>query len=283
MRSAENIAAVKTVVDITPTKSHREVAEDMGLKRESVRKILKADLSYKPFKIPVVQELKDADFDARVEACSALLELLNNDPDVKSHIMMTDECIFSLDSSTSPSHTRHWSNSKPNAVQQKPLQPKRQLVWCGMTARNVVGPYFFDGPVNAESYQHMLETFLLPELRRLRLVRTIIFQQDGAPAHTARTSLEWLRGRFGDRVISRHCDLKWPARSPDLTPPDFFLWGHLKLQIKRKSPQSLEQLREFIAEAVREVDRDKNLLERTFMDFVRRLRQCVAGNGSHVL
>lgn len=26
-------------------------------------------------------------------------------------------------------------------------------------------------------------------------------------------------------------DLDWPPHSPDLTPPDFFLWGYLKLKV----------------------------------------------------
>jgi hypothetical protein len=30
---------------------------------------------------------------------------------------------------------------------------------------------------------------------------------------------------FSDRIISKGL---WPPRSPDLTPPDYFLWGYLK-------------------------------------------------------
>ena len=213
-----------------------------------------------------------------------MLNILEQNPDAKSNFLMTDECIFSLDNTLPSSHIRYWSQAKPKGlVQPKPLQPKRLLVWCGMTARNVIGPYFFDGPVNTESYLIMLREFLLPELRRLRILRTTIFQQDGAPAHTAARCIDWLQGRFGERIISRRCDMKWPPRSPDLTPPDFFLWGYLKLRIKKRRPQSIEELKQYITDEIRHVDRDKSLLDRTFDDFVRRLRECVENNGSHVL
>jgi len=36
-----------------------------------------------------------------------------------------------------------------------------------------------------------------------------------------------VREMFGT-VISRFGDIAWPARLPDLTVPNFFLWGFLK-------------------------------------------------------
>ena len=39
---------------------------------------------------------------------------------------------------------------------------------------------------------------------------------------------------------------EWPPRSPDLTPCDFFLWGHIKNQVYSSPPATLEILRERI-------------------------------------
>jgi hypothetical protein len=53
----------------------------------------------------------------------------------------------------------------------------------------------------------------------------VIFQQDGAPAHYAIIFTE-----FADEIFPR-CWIgsggwkKWPSRSPDLTPLDFYFWG----------------------------------------------------------
>jgi hypothetical protein len=42
-----------------------------------------------------------------------------------------------------------------------------------------------------------------------------------------------LEGVFGDRTVSRGL---WPARSPDLTPCNFYLWGNLKDKVYRINP-----------------------------------------------
>ena len=54
-----------------------------------------------------------------------------------------------------------------------------------------------------------------------------------------------------DRVVIPHHDPEWPARSPDLTPCDFFLWGYMKGKVFSTTPATIEELRERI---VREFD-----------------------------
>ena len=48
------------------------------------------------------------------------------------------------------------------------------------------------------------------------------FQHDGATSHTSHASMAEIQSFFGDRVISKGL---WPHRSPDLTPPHYFLLG----------------------------------------------------------
>ncbi|EZA48610.1 hypothetical protein X777_13623, partial [Ooceraea biroi] len=40
-----------------------------------------------------------------------------------------------------------------------------------------------------------------------------------------------LNESFPDRWTGRGGRISWPARSPDLTPLDLFLWGHLKNEV----------------------------------------------------
>ncbi|PNF38659.1 hypothetical protein B7P43_G01211, partial [Cryptotermes secundus] len=58
--------------------------------------------------------------------------------------------------------------------------------------------------------------FLYPQVADLQ--PNIIFQQDGAP----------LNATFQNRWIGRGGPIRWPPRSPVLTPLDFFLWGYVK-------------------------------------------------------
>ena len=262
--------------------SVRTIAEATGLTRESTRRILKQDLKCKPYKVRIVQELCYEDPQKRVRASEALLQLINNDRSLLNSIMMTDESIFDLNNCISPHHKQCWSKTNPGKYQERRLQPRRVHVWCGMTADFVIGPYFFEETVTAEAYLTMLQEYVYPELRRRRMVRKVYFQQDGAPPHTANITLEWLRTTFGSRVISKKCDLAWPPRSPDLTPPDFFLWGFVKLNVKRRQPTCLEELKTFISEEIQKINNDSDLLSEVFENFVKRLNKCVEKGGYHV-
>ena len=82
-------------------------------------------------------------------------------------------------------------------------------------------------------------------------MRTQWFQQDGAPPHTAKATREFLRTQFPGRLISLYEDNEWPPYSPDLTPPDFFLWGYLKDHIyANPKPRDLEQLKSNIRKEI---------------------------------
>ena len=69
------------------------------------------------------------------------------------------------------------------------------------------------------------------------------FQQDGATPHTANITMKWLDRRFAGRLISRHCIPEWWLHSPDLNPPDFWLWGLLKDHVYQKNPQAIAILK----------------------------------------
>ena len=46
-----------------------------------------------------------------------------------------------------------------------------------------------------------------------------------------------------DRLISQRTEFHWPPYSPDLNPPDFFLWRYLTERIHAKNPQFLQALK----------------------------------------
>ena len=72
------------------------------------------------------------------------------------------------------------------------------------------------------------------------------FQQDGATSHTARVTIDLLNVKFGERVISRNGPVEWPPHSFDLTPLDFFLWGHIKSLVYANKPATLDDLKDNI-------------------------------------
>src|SRR5258705_5063562 len=60
---------------------------------------------------------------------------------------------------------------------------------------------------------------------------------------TSKTSMALIESFFPDRVVSKG---RWPPRSPDLSPPDFFLWGMLKGTVYGNKPRTLAALEDTI-------------------------------------
>ena len=73
---------------------------------------------------------------------------------------------------------------------------------------------------------------------------TLWFQRDGATAHMAVNNIAVLHRLFPQRVVSCFGDVPWPPCSPDLTAPDFFLWGYLKSKVCSNCSTDLRALKE---------------------------------------
>ena len=104
--------------------------------------------------------------------------------------------------------------------------------------------------------------------------------QDGAPPHFAIVVREWLNAHFPGRWIGRRGPHEWPARSPDLTPCDFFLWGWLKEQVYSTKPTTLEELEGRIREVMTSIPQE--FLVKSVDAVPGRLEKLVANAGSHI-
>ncbi len=80
------------------------------------------------------------------------------------------------------------------------------------------------------------------------------FQLDGATAHTSRNVISWPNTRFSQRLISHKSDFPWPARSPDLSPLDYFLWGFVKEKGFLSAPSNIAELKNKVREAIASID-----------------------------
>lgn len=79
--------------------------------------------------------------------------------------------------------------------------------------------------------------------------------------------------------IGKGGPLAWPARSPDLTPSDFYLSSHLKQIVYQKVPTTPENMMERIRNACRAVNRET--LIQCHESFIRRIDKCVEIDGHH--
>ena len=62
--------------------------------------------------------------------------------------------------------------------------------------------------------------------------------------------------------IDRRGPIDWPARSPDLTPMDFFFWGVLEDKVYSQKPRSVDDLKNYIRDAFQEINAQSDLCEK---------------------
>ena len=81
----------------------------------------------------------------------------------------------------------------------------------------------------------------------------------GRPPPTSNHTLDWLRKQFQERLISRKCDIEWAPHSPDLNPPDLYLWRYLKDNAYQNNPQTIGELKAAIAAKIKEIPREEGV------------------------
>jgi len=93
-------------------------------------------------------------------------------------------------------------------------------------------------------------------------------------------SIAALRCLFLQRVISRFGDVPWPPYSPDLSAPDFFLWGYLKSKVYSNRSTDLHALKENIREEIAKLSEET--LQAITRSFLIRVHLCIQEGGGHL-
>ncbi len=113
--------------------------------------------------------------------------------------------------------------------------PQSVMIWAAMSSDGVGPLCFLKSIVNAAIYQEILEHIMLSSADKLYGDADFIFQQDLAPAHTAKGIKSW----FNDHGVTV---LDWPANSPDLNPIEN-IWGIVKRKTRDTRPNNAEELK----------------------------------------
>lgn len=117
-RTEQNIDTVAESIRENPTQSTRKRSSALNVPRTSLQRILKKDLLMHPYKIQLVQELKDTDAIQRENYANEMLNRFTS----FNNIMFSDEAHFHLNGHVSKQNCRYWSPNNPKLKHQKPLQ-----------------------------------------------------------------------------------------------------------------------------------------------------------------
>jgi hypothetical protein len=76
--------------------------------------------------------------------------------------------------------------------------------------------------------------------------------------------------------------VSWPPRSPDLTPLDFYLWGHLKTVVYATPVNDAEDVWERVQNDCQVIRDVNSVFERIRQSCVCRAQACVQNGGGHI-
>ena len=153
--------------------------------------------------------------------------------------------------------------------------------WCGIVGDHVIGPYFVEGRLTGQVYANFLQN-VLPQLREdvpLHVHMNMWMHDDGAPPHYALCSRQVINEIFDKKWIGRDGPVVWPPRSPDLTSPDYFLWGFVKERVMAVAPTTPDGMKNRICRACTEIT--PQILAEVRWSFHQRINKCLQVGGHH--
>lgn len=264
-RTDDNAMMVYGDVMETPKLGTRKRAASLDLSRSTLQRILKLDLTQRAYHITRHQQLLQPDFQNRIDFANDFLAKQAADPYYEDGIWYTDEAHCHINGYINSQNAIHWGSEKPDEVAEKQSHPQKVTIWCAVSSAGVLGPYFYEENgrtvnVNGVRYLDVLQNRFYPDLSELafnnpQLSPDWYFMQDGARPHIVQPVRTFLTTKFGTRTIGQYLNTHWPARSPDLTPCDFFLWGWVKDQLYKQYPiANVQQLKNEITRIIQTMD-----------------------------
>lgn len=280
----QQIQIVASVVN-NPQQSTATVSRECNVSTTTVKKYLKKH-KFHPYKLIILHELQEDDPDRRIQFCEVMSERIIHNPAYTKTICFSDECTFFLNGNVNRQNVRYWSDENPHIFRENHTQtPEKVNVWAGILGDHIIGPIFLDENLTGVLYLNLLQNVIHPQIEetvannRVEFENPVIFQQDGAPPHFFRPVRDWLDQTYPGRWIGRRGPMEWPARSPDLTPLDFFLWGYVKSKVYVTKPQTIEELKTRIRQVCSSITADT--FQNVRNEFRNRLFYCQVVQGQH--
>jgi hypothetical protein len=225
-------------------------------------------------------ELTEANMQARLERSQTLIR--RYPAAMVNFIWFTDEKIFTVAAPSNSQNdrlhaavgTRKKDITGARLLRTRPTFSKSIMVSVGVSALGRTSIHFVDPGVkiNGQYYRDvLLMQGLLPDIRTFSDYYT--FQQDGAPAHRARETVDLLGNETPDFIPPT----LWPPNSPDLNPVDYSIWSVMQERVYRTKVRDIEDLRQRIVQVWD--DFDQGIIDAAVKQWRGRLRACVAANG----
>ncbi|KAJ4450406.1 hypothetical protein ANN_01830 [Periplaneta americana] len=279
-RSAAVVERVRNFVMADRRLTVREIAEEVGVSKDSAHAIFRDDLNMNRVAAKFVPKLLSPEQkDLRRDVAQDLLDTANTDPGFLNTVITGDESwVYGYDPETKrqSSQWKHPESPRPKKARQVRSKIKVMLTVFFDVRGIVHHEYAPEGQTVTKEYYHDVLRRLRDALRRKRpdmwTANNWHLHHDNAPAHSSQLIHTFL-AKHGITTVRQ------PPYSPDLAPCDFWLFPKLKTPLKGSRFESREEI-------MRNATTELNTIPKE--DFQRCLRQwkdrwakCVQAQGAY--
>ncbi|CAH1993541.1 unnamed protein product, partial [Acanthoscelides obtectus] len=190
-------------------------------------------------------------------------------------VCFSDESIFQVLVDKSQFVRRRTNEKyKPECIVPTIKHPPSVMVCSVISYKGQGALYVVDGTMNAEKYQEVLETQLLPQVKKWFNKREKpIVMHDGAPCHRAQKNTKFLAEKKVDI-------LDWPGNSPDMNPIEN-VWEFLKSEVTMKAPTTKQELINILNDTWKHNPELKIKIQNCISSMPRRVEAVLAAKGGH--
>lgn len=279
-KTDENIARVSAVLNEHRNVGCRLVEELTGIPKTVVQRIIREDLGKRKLCARFVPHaLTTEQRQRRVSHAKDLLQMVTNTPNFFKNIITGDESwCFAYDPETKR-QSAQWvgeNSPRPKKLRFQKSKIKTMLI-VFFDSQGIIHKEFLPpgSTVNAEFYKNVLDR-LCKRIARVRPAlwkdRSFFLLHDNAPAHTAAIVTQFL----AKKMIPV---LDHPPYSPDLSPPDYFLFPKLKMELKGQHFSTIETIQEVVTQKLKNIPTAD--FSRAMEKFGDRARRCIECNGDY--
>lgn len=260
-----------------PHASVRQAERYSGMSKASIQRILKKH-RWHPYSIQLQQNIKIEDRQARVQFCEFYLMKSQEDENFTKKIIWSDEAKFTKNGIFNRKNQHYWAANNPRATSERNFQQSWSFnVYCSIKFDKIFAIYLYDKTLNGEEYVNIIQNVIRPNVERLNNEQ-LWYQHDGAPAHRTPEVTNMLYQVFEDRWLGFNGPFKWPARSPDLTPLDFCIWGYIKDQVYDVPPTTKEEMKSTVLNCFNNLPQDV-IWKATQNEMQKRVFKCLETGG----
>lgn len=277
VRSPDFVARVQEMIKDDPSKSIRSLAREMNVSAMTMDRTVHEDLGYKSYALQHGQLLTTVTKARRLDKAKKLLSRLKNPKEPHPLIFFSDEKNFTQNQKINRRNNR-WLCSDPAdvpVVMRSKFPSEVMVLGVVSNEGHIMPPHFFPKGLRicAKDYLEVLKDVVKPWMDQTAGGRHYIFQQDGAPAHTANIVQKWCKENlpeFWEKEI-------WPPSSPDCNPLDYYVWSFCEAVVNKQPHNTADSLRARIVEVMADLDGDT--LRKACNRFRFRLQQLIDADG----